>query len=214
MIRSPNLRSLFLLARSLLSLPRIFAFLLSRRTLSSPSCPLHGLLWVRSAKKKDTGCGRTSFGCSGEGGKKGRREREIEREKSGKTREKGRDNKRVAFSLGLEGGDFLLVVSSGRRCGGHRREEPGCFRPQPRALQVKGRAMKSILSFWCVFMVFLLVCLWFVFAMRFSVFFFPGKFRRLEVVPKLVSGVSVRVFNLGLSTEALGALVFFEVWCK
>jgi hypothetical protein len=65
------------------------------------------------------------------------REREIEREKSGKTREKGRDNKRVAFSLGLEGGDFLLVVSSGRRCGGHRREEPGCFRPQPRALQVK-----------------------------------------------------------------------------
>jgi hypothetical protein len=45
-------------------------------------------------------------------------------------------------------------------------------------------------------------------------FFFPGKFRRLEIVAKLVSGVSVRVFNLGLSTEALGALVFFEVLCK
>ncbi len=153
-VLSPNLRSLFLLARSLLSLPRIFAFLLSRRTLPSPSpsFPLHGFLWVRSAKKKDTRCWRTSLGCSGEGGKKGGRERE--REKSGKTREKGRDNKRVAFSLGSEGGDLLLVVSSGRRCGGHRREEPGCFRPQPRALQVKEERWRVScpfgVFFWCL----------------------------------------------------------------
>jgi hypothetical protein len=90
----------------------------------------------------------------------------------------------------------------------------------------KGRALKSILSFWCVFLVFVLVCLWLVFAMRFSVFIFilklkfyfilffkknVGEFRRLEIVAKLVAGVSVCVFNLGLSTEALGALVCFEV---
>jgi hypothetical protein len=47
----------------------------------------------------------------------------------------------------------------------------------------KGRAMKSILSFWCVFMVFLLVCLWFVFATRFSVFFFPESFADLKLWP-------------------------------
>ncbi len=61
---------------------------------------------------------------------------------------------------------------------------------------------------------FLLVCLWFLFAMPFSVFiyfFLFVEFRRVEIVAKLVSGVSVCVFNLGLSTEALGALVCFEV---
>jgi hypothetical protein len=73
----------------------------------------------------------------------------------------------------------------------------------------KGTAMKSILSFWCVFLVFLLlfvVCVWDALFCIFS-----GEFRGLEIVVKLVSGVSVCVFNLGFSTEALGALVCFEV---